>query len=173
VLQHAEAATVRLMEGSPSTASGWGSGTLISSTGLILTNVHVAEPQAPGFAVGSGLPRADLDHNPPYLMVEMTDGPSSPVVARYRARPVAADGYLDLATVQIYATASGRTVSPGSLHLPYLKLGNVAALQLDQNVTVLGFPGVADSDSITVTSGVLSTFVPGSAGSRCSRFPRG
>jgi len=31
-------------------------------------------------------------------------------------------------------------VSPGSLHLPYLKLGNVAALQLDQNVTVLGFP---------------------------------
>jgi putative serine protease PepD len=90
----------------------------------------------------------------------MTDGPSSPVVARYRARPVAADGYLDLATVQIYATASGRPVSPGSLHLPYLKLGNVAALQLDQNVTVLGFPGVADSDSITVTSGVLSTFVP-------------
>jgi putative serine protease PepD len=160
VLQHAEAATVRLMEGSPSTASGWGSGTLISPTGLILTNVHVAEPQAPGFAVGSGLPRADLDHNPPYLTVEMTDGPSSPVVARYRARPVAADGYLDLATVQIYATASGRPVSPGSLHLPYLKLGNVAALQLDQNVTVLGFPGVADSDSITVTSGVLSTFVP-------------
>jgi putative serine protease PepD len=160
VLQHAEAATVRLMEGSPSTASGWGSGTLISPTGLILTNVHVAEPQAPGFAVGSGLPRADLDRNPPYLTVEMTDGPSSPVVARYRARPVAADGYLDLATVQIYATASGRPVSPGSLHLPYLKLGNVAALQLDQNVTVLGFPGVADSDSITVTSGVLSTFVP-------------
>ena len=27
-------------------------------------------------------------------------------------------------------------------------------------MTVLGFPGVADSDSITVTSGVISTFVP-------------
>ena len=27
-------------------------------------------------------------------------------------------------------------------------------------MTVLGFPGVADSDSITVTSGVVSTFVP-------------
>ena len=160
VLRHAEAATVRLMEGSPSPAHGWGSGTVISPTGLILTNVHVAEPQAPGFAVNSGLPGSDLDHNPPYLTVEMTEGPSSPVVARYRARPVAADGYLDLTVVQIYATASGQPVSPGSLHLPYLKLGNVAALQLDQNVTVLGFPGVADSDSITVTSGVLSTFVP-------------
>jgi putative serine protease PepD len=120
----------------------------------------VAEPQAPGFAVGSGTPRSELEHDPPYLTVEMTDGPSSPVVARYRARPVAADGYLDLAAVQIYATASGTPVSPGSLHLPYLKLGNVAALQLDQNVTVLGFPGVAESNSITVTSGVLSTFVP-------------
>ena len=90
----------------------------------------------------------------------MTTGPSSPVVARYRARTVAVDGYLDLAVVQIYATASGKPVSPGSLHLPYFTLGNVAALQLDQNVTMLGFPGVAGSDSITVTSGVVDTFVP-------------
>jgi putative serine protease PepD len=160
VLRHAEAATVRLIEGSPSPESGWGSGTLISPTGLILTNVHVAEPQAPGFAVESATPGSELEHDPPYLTVEMTGGPSSPAVARYRARPVAADGYLDLAVVQIYATADGQPVSRGSLHLPYLKLGHVAALQLDQNVTVLGFPGVADSDSITVTSGALSTFVP-------------
>jgi hypothetical protein len=90
----------------------------------------------------------------------MTTGPSSPVVDRYRARTVAVDGYLDLAVVQIYATASGKPVSPGSLHLPYLTLGNVAALQLDQNVTTLGFPGMSGSDSITVTSGVVDTFVP-------------
>ena len=62
----------------------------------------------------------------------MTTGPSSPAVARYRARPVAVDGYLDLAVVQIYATISGKPVSPGSLHLPYFTIGNVAALQLDQ-----------------------------------------
>jgi putative serine protease PepD len=158
VLQHAEAETVRLLDGSPSDYQAWGSGTLVSSTGLILTNAHVAQPHAPGLAVALGgqLP----DPNPPFLTVEMTTGPSSPVVARYRARPVAVDGYLDLAVVQIYATASGQPVSPGSLHLPYFTLGNVAALQLDQNVTTLGFPGVADSNSITVTSGVVSTFVP-------------
>jgi len=160
VLRHAEAATVRLLLGSPSTYTGWGSGTLISPTGLILTNAHVAEPQAPGAAVAEGLPASQLGPNPPFVTVELTTGPSFPVTARYRARPVAVDGYLDFAVVQIYATASGQPVNQDSLHLPYLTLGNVAALQLDQTVTVLGFPGVADSDSITVTSGVISTFVP-------------
>ena len=160
VLRHAEAATVRLLLGSPSSFTGWGSGTLISPTGLILTNAHVAEPQAPGAAVAQGIPAAQLDPDPAYLTVELTTGPSSPVVARYRARPVTVDGYLDLAVVQIYATLSGRPVSPDSLHLPYLPLGSDAAAQLDQTVTVLGFPGVADSDSITVTSGVISTFIP-------------
>ena len=160
VLRHAEAATVRLLVGSPTDATGSGSGTLISPTGLILTNRHVAEPRTPGAAVADGFPGSTLDANPSYLTVEMTTGPSSPVVDRYRARPVAVDGYLDLAVVQIYATVSGQPVSPGSLHLPYLTLGNVAALQLDQNVTTLGFPGMSQSDSITVTSGVVDTFVP-------------
>ena len=36
----------------------------------------------------------------------------------------------------------------------------MGSLQLDQPLTVLGFPGVSGSSSITVTSGVISTFVP-------------
>jgi putative serine protease PepD len=160
VLQRAETATVRLLIGSPSNYTGWGSGTLISPTGLILTNAHVAEPQAVGAPVAMGLPATQLGPNPPYLTVELTTGPASPVVARYRARPVVADGYLDFAVVQIYATVSGQPVNPDSLHLPYFALGNDNAVQLDQTVTILGFPGVAESDSISVTSGVISTFVP-------------
>ncbi len=160
VLASAEAATVRLLQGSQSSYTGWGSGTLISPTGLILTNAHVAEPQAPGAGVALGLPAAELEPDPPFLTVELTTGPSSPVVPRYRAKPVAVDGYLDFAVVQIYATSSGKPVNPDSLHLPYFTIGNDATVQLDEPVTVLGFPGVADSDSITVTSGVISTFIP-------------
>lgn len=160
VLHKAEAATVRLLIGSRSSYTGWGSGTLISPTGLILTNAHVAEPEAPGEAVAAGVPASQLGANPPYLTVELTTGQSSAVIARYRARPVAVDGYLDLAVVQIYASSGGKPVSRQSLRLPYLAVGNVRKVQLDQPVTVLGFPGVADSDSITVTSGVVSTFVP-------------
>ena len=160
VLQRAETATVRLLIGSPANYTGWGSGTLISPTGLILTNAHVAEPQASGAPVAMGLPATQLGSNPPYLTVEFTTGPASPVVARYRARPVVADGYLDFAVVQIYATVSGQPVNPDSLHLPYFAIGNDNAVQLDQTVTILGFPGVAESDSISVTSGVISTFVP-------------
>jgi putative serine protease PepD len=159
-LQHAEAATVRLLQGSTSGYSGWGSGTVISPGGLILTNAHVAQPRAAGQAVALGEPGRQLEQNPPYLTVELTTGPASPVRARYRARPVAVDGYLDLAVVQIYATSGGTPVKPGTLHLPYLALGDDSAVQLDQPVTVLGFPGVSDSDSISITSGVISTFVP-------------
>ena len=127
VLHKAEAAIVRLLIGSRSSYTGWGSGTLISPTGLILTNAHVAEPEAPGEAVAAGV--AQLGADPRYLTVELTTGQSSAVIARYRARPVAVDGYLDLAVVQIYASSGGKPVSRQSLHLPYLAVGNVRKVQ--------------------------------------------
>lgn len=158
-LARAEASTVRLLNGTPADATASGSGTIISPDGLILTNGHVAAPRAPGEAVAQGVPGSDLDPNPPFLTVESAAGGGA-VTPRYRARTVAVDGYLDLAVVQIYSDASGQAVNPSSLHLPYLRLGDDAKLRLDQAVTVLGFPGVSQSDSLSVTSGVISTFIP-------------
>ncbi|MFC5906409.1 S1 family peptidase, partial [Streptacidiphilus monticola] len=156
----AQAATVRLLLGSPGSSSGWGSGTVVDPHGLILTNAHVAQPQAPGQAVALGAPGSTLPEDPTYLTVELTSGQSSPAVAKYRAKPVAVDGYRDLAVVRIYADAAGRPVDPASLSLPSLRIGSTAALKLGQPLTVLGFPGVSESESITLTTGVLSTFVP-------------
>ncbi|MFD0330904.1 trypsin-like peptidase domain-containing protein [Streptacidiphilus monticola] len=101
----------------------------------------MAQPQAPGQAVALGAPGSTLPEDPTYLTVELTSGQSSPAVAKYRAKPVAVDGYRDLAVVRIYADAAGRPVDPASLSLPSLRIGSTAALKLGQPLTVLGFPG--------------------------------
>ncbi|HKD96174.1 MAG TPA: trypsin-like peptidase domain-containing protein [Micromonosporaceae bacterium] len=160
-LHHAETATVRLLQGTPDNYTGWGSGTVISADGLILTNAHVAAPDSPGFAVASAAPGATLKgKNPDFLTVEFTTSDASAAVAKYRARVVAVDGYLDMAVVKVYADTGGAPVDTGKLDLPYLPVGDPSKLSLDQSVTVLGYPGVSGSDSITVTSGIISTFVP-------------
>jgi putative serine protease PepD len=159
-LHRAEAATVRLLIGTESNFAGWGSGTVISRDGLILTNAHVAAPRTLGQAVGLAAPGSSLDPNPPFVTVEFTTGEAAAVVPKYRAKVVAADGYLDLAVLRIFATDSGTPVDPASLDLTFLPVGTVNDLNLGEHVTVLGYPGVSGSDSITVTSGVLSTFIP-------------
>ena len=64
-LDVARQATVLLLQGTPADAPGAGSGTIISPDGLILTNGHVAEPQAPGEAVSLGSPGQHFPSNPP------------------------------------------------------------------------------------------------------------
>jgi putative serine protease PepD len=159
-LHHAETATVRLLEGTPDSYNAWGSGTLISADGLILTNAHVAAPATSGAAVARAEPGADLGPNPRFLTVEFITDDASAAVAKYRAKVAAVDGYLDLAVLVIYADANGGPVDRTRLHLPFLTFGDVAAAHLDDGITILGFPGVSGSDSITVTSGVISTFIP-------------
>ena len=161
-LDAAKAATVKITADShllddPSRIGTYhGSGSIIRSDGLILTNAHVAEPEAPGLSekYGSG----ERIANPDYLLISLTDGMTDTnAPAAYRARVVEADGRLDAAVVQIYADAQGNDLT-GKLDLPTVPIGSSADLRAGDSVTVLGFPAVAGSgESITVTTGVVST----------------
>ncbi|MFB9767822.1 trypsin-like peptidase domain-containing protein, partial [Nocardioides kongjuensis] len=162
VLEAAKAATVKItadshsLDDPSSTGTYHGSGSIIRSDGLILTNAHVAEPEAPGLAEKYG--DEVRIANPDYLLISLTDGMTDTnAPAAYRARVVEADGNLDAAVVQIYAQADGKPLD-GKLDLPTVPIGSSGDLRAGDSVKVLGFPAVAgDGKSITVTTGVIST----------------
>ena len=135
-----------------------GSGSIIRSDGLILTNAHVAAPESDGLVEQYGEQAAIAD--PDYLLISVTNGMTDTTSAPlYRARVVSADGHLDVAVVQIYANADGSDLD-GPLDLPTVDIGDSSDLRSGDPVTVLGFPGVSESkDTVTVTSGGIATLV--------------
>jgi putative serine protease PepD len=161
-LDTAKAATVRLSaesttgEGLPVSYSG--SGSIISRDGLILTNAHVAAPEADGLSEQYAEEDQILD--PDYLLVALTKGDDRPADPEYRARVVEADGHLDAAVIEIYADKDGNELDEDDLDLPTMPLGDSDELRTGDDVTVLGFPGISQSGAVTVTKGVVSTFVP-------------
>ncbi len=124
-----------------------GSGTIISSTGLILTNAHVASPASQG----------DTSSEPDALAIGMMDQEDKPPVFQYFAKVRAVDGYLDLAVIQITTTLDGADVNPGSLNLPFVPLGDSDQLHVGDNIKIFGFPGIGGS-TITFTTGNVSGF---------------
>lgn len=124
-----------------------GSGTIISPTGLILTNAHVASPASQG----------DTADEPDALAIGIMDREDQPPVFLYYASVMAVDGYLDLAVIQINASMDGAYVDPGSLNLPYVKLGNSDDLHVGDHIDIFGFPGIG-GDTITFTDGNVSGF---------------
>jgi putative serine protease PepD len=160
-LDTAKEATVRLSadttdaNGSPVSYSG--SGSIISSDGLILTNAHVAAPEAEGLA--EQYSDDEQIKNPDYVLVALTQGDDRPADPEYRARAVEADGHLDAAVIQIYADEDGNELT-SDLNLPTMPIGNSDDLRTGDDVTVLGFPGISQSGAVTITKGVISTFIP-------------
>jgi serine protease Do len=132
-----------------------GSGTIISADGLILTNSHVAAPDAPGLAVQYGDPSFEPVGK---LVVRMTLAEDQPPVPTYQASVVAVDGYLDVAVIRIDKTADGTPIAPGSLNLPFLEVGDSDAVHIGDPVTIVGFPSIG-GDTVTIAKGDVSGFV--------------
>lgn len=159
-LDSAKVATVLIgaesvdVDGNPVAWSG--SGSIISSDGMILTNAHVAEPEADGLAQQYG-PSDEL--NPDYLEIALIeDADDSAAAPAYRARVVVSDGFIDASVIQIYATIDGEELD-GPLDLPTLPIGDSDELRTGDDVTVLGFPGISGSAGVSITRGVISTFL--------------
>ncbi|WP_370247211.1 FHA domain-containing protein [Nocardioides sp.] len=160
-LDRAKAATVLLLAETEDSFGGTvqysGSGSMITPHGLILTNAHVAAPSSPGLAEYYSEDEQIAD--PDYLLVALTGSDDAPAEPEYRARPVAADGVTDVAVMQIYATADGTEIEPDDLDLPTMPLGDSDEMSSGEDITILGFPGISESARITVTTGVVSTFI--------------
>jgi len=132
-----------------------GSGSIVRSDGYILTNAHVGKPSAPGLAVEYG-PGGESD--PARLQISLFQGEAKPAKAAYTARPVAWDGYADVAVLKIVKDLHGKPAS--HLNLPSVPLGDSTKLQDGENVVVIGYPGVGGGfeGAINVSRGTVSGF---------------
>lgn len=120
-----------------------GSGTLVSRDGLILTNAHNTVPNTncPGDT----------------LIVALSIRFDEPPVPRYRAEIVQANNGLDIALLRITRQSDGRLVESNSLSLPFVELGDSSAVELDETLTVIGYPGISD-DAVSIERGTVVGF---------------
>jgi hypothetical protein len=120
------------------------SGTIVSRDGLVLTNAHntLISERCPGDT----------------LVIALTVQLNEPPVPKFRAEIAQADPGLDIALVRITRELDGRLVEPDSIALPFVELADSLTIQLDDTITVIGYPGIGDNPVATVR-GTINGFV--------------
>ncbi len=127
---------------------GGGSGTIVSPSGIILTNHHVVEGLN-GKLVNDG-----------EIVVAITVDPRKPPVEMYRAKVVRFDKQLDLALVQIISGMYGQSLPDGQ-QFPPVPLGDPGTLKIGSFLGALGYPAIGGTGSrvsITLNRGIVAGF---------------
>ncbi len=152
-LQNALRATVLVVVPDDSgKAVSSGTGSVLTAQGHVLTNFHViGDIQAGRYLNRQGLV---------YIGVNPPDFKTKPRLA-YMAQIIQADPALDLALVRVIRTVEGNAL-PVNLGLSPIAVGDSEQVQIGEEVTVLGFPGLGD-ETVTLTRGIISGFLDDSS----------
>lgn len=148
-LNRALLATVQiLVPGDDGQESSSGSGSILTTEGYILTNHHVImDPE-------SGQLYNQLGHI--WIATSSADL-KEPAQVKYLAKVVDYNQSLDLALLKITSTKSGEAL-PENLNLTTLPIGNSEYVEIGQELSIIGFPGLG-GDSVTFTKGTVAGFI--------------
>ena len=128
---------------------GWGSGSILTSTGQILTNFHVVADDA----------KEKLLNPDGNVLVWTTADPREPAVPAYLGKVVRTSKKLDLALITVVADISGTDLA-GCLALPTYPLGDSDKVTPGDGVAVIGYPSLG-GNTVTYTEGIISGFSAG------------
>ena len=142
-----------------------GSGTIVSPTGLILTNQHVVDFDALRVELQALLeqyaqerPNVQVELDDDEVTVLVSDGKQPPRPS-YTARVERADYRLDLAVLRIIGDEEGSPLESGARSIPFVPLGDSERLGLGDQIQVFGYPAIG-GDALSYTTGVVSGFPP-------------
>jgi S1-C subfamily serine protease len=130
----------------------WGSGTLFTPEGLILTNYHVQDTSD---IVDMLPPEIELVEG--IMAVFMTTRSDQPPTPVFFAETAVADRGIDLAVMRITMNIDGSPVDTDKLNLPYVSIGDSDDLEIGDTLNIFGYPSIG-GETITFTSGNVSGF---------------
>ena len=161
-LERAKLATVQLSSSLGESGASLGSGTILTPSGIILTNHRIIGTCDEGGdseygCVGDAHRYAD--GRPATVYVALTSETHGTATQYYAAQVIETRPEVDLALLQIYSDLDGR---PLDASLPYLPVAsNPIPLSLGQAVTAIGFPSVAGGGgrvAVATSSGLVAGF---------------